>query len=51
MTKRKRQTIQWPKGKDRKYNDQKKKTDNTMTKRRRQTRQRPQEKDRKYKYD
>jgi hypothetical protein len=32
MTKRKRQTIQWPKEKDRQYNDQKKKTDNTMTK-------------------
>jgi hypothetical protein len=34
MAKRKRtnrQTIQWPKEKDRQYNDQKKKTDNTMT--------------------
>ena len=40
MTKRKRQTIQWPKEKDRQYNDQKKKdekTDNTMAKRKRQT--------------
>ena len=35
MVKRKRQTIQWPKEKDRQYNDQKKKTDNTMTKRKR----------------
>ena len=31
MTKRKRQTIQWPKEKDRQYND------NTMAKRKRQT--------------
>jgi hypothetical protein len=30
MAKRKRQTIQWLKEKDRQYNDQKKKTDNTM---------------------
>ena len=30
MTKRKRQTIQWPKEKDRQYNGQKKKTDNTI---------------------
>jgi hypothetical protein len=37
MIKRKRQTIQWPKEKDRQYNDQKKKTDNTMAKRKRQT--------------
>jgi hypothetical protein len=37
MAKRKRQTIQWLKEKDRQYNDQKKKTDNTMTKRKRQT--------------
>jgi hypothetical protein len=37
MAKRKRQTIQWPKEKDRQYNDQKKKTDNTMIKRKRQT--------------
>ena len=44
MTKRKRQTIQWPKEKDRQYNDQKKKTDNTMTKRKRQTIQWPKEK-------
>jgi hypothetical protein len=35
MTKRKRQTIQWPKEKDRQYNVQKKKTDNTMAKRKR----------------
>ena len=33
MAKRKRQTIQWPKVKDRQYNGQKKKTDNTMAKR------------------
>ena len=39
MVKRKRQTIQWPKEKDRQYNDQKKKTDNTMTKRKRTNRQ------------
>jgi hypothetical protein len=37
MTKRNRQTIQCPRGKDRKYNDQEEKTDNTMTKRKRQT--------------
>ena len=37
MIKRKRQTIQWQKKKDRQYNDQKKKTDNTMAKRKRQT--------------
>ena len=37
MAKRKRQTIQWPKEKDRQYNDQKKKTDNTMAKRKKQT--------------
>jgi hypothetical protein len=37
MTKRKRQTIQWPKEKDRQYNDQMKRTDNTMTKGKRQT--------------
>jgi hypothetical protein len=34
--------------KDRQYNDQKKKTDNTMNKRKRQTIQRPKEKDRQY---
>ena len=39
MTKRKRQTIQLPKGKDRQCNDQEEKTDNTMTKRKRQTTQ------------
>ena len=36
MVKRKRQTIQWPKEKDRQYNGQKKKdkkTDNTVVKR------------------
>ena len=37
MAKRKRHTIQWLKEKDRQYNDQKKKTDNTMAKRKRQT--------------
>jgi hypothetical protein len=37
MAKRKRQTIQWPKEKDRQYNEQKKKTDNTMIKGKRQT--------------
>jgi len=35
MTKRQRQTIQWPKDKDRQYNGQKTKTDNTMAKRKR----------------
>jgi hypothetical protein len=48
MIKRKRQTIQWLKEKDRQYNDQKKKTDNTMIKRKRQTIQWPKEKDRQY---
>ena len=51
MVKRKRQTIQWPKEKDRQYNDQKKKdekTDNTMVKRKRQTIQWSKEKDRQY---
>jgi hypothetical protein len=33
MDKRKRQTIQWTKEKDRQYNGQRKKTDNTMDKR------------------
>ena len=37
MTKRKRQTIQCPRGKDKQYNDQEEKTDNTMTKSKRQT--------------
>jgi hypothetical protein len=37
MTKRKGQTIQWPKEEDRQYNGKKKRTDNTMTKRRGQT--------------
>jgi len=32
MTKRKRQKIQWPKEKDRKYNDQKKKDKQWCTK-------------------
>jgi hypothetical protein len=51
MTKRKIQTIQTPRGKDRQYNDQeeqinhtminRKRQDNTMTKRKRQTIQRP----------
>jgi hypothetical protein len=35
MTKRKRQTTQRPKEKDRQHNEQKKKTDNAMTKRKR----------------
>jgi hypothetical protein len=46
MNKRKRQTIQWPKEKDRQYNEQKKKTDKTMNKRKRQTKQRQKKKDR-----
>jgi hypothetical protein len=50
MIKRKRQTIQWLKEKDRQYNDQKKKTDNTMTKRKQQTIKRPKEKDRHFFY-
>ena len=37
MTKRKRQTTQRPRGKDRQYNDEKENTDNTKTKRKRQT--------------
>jgi hypothetical protein len=37
MTKRKRQTTQTPRGKDRQYNDEKENTDNTNTKRKRQT--------------
>jgi hypothetical protein len=37
MTKRKRQTIQRPREKDRQYNDQEEKTDNTMPKSKRQT--------------
>jgi hypothetical protein len=37
MVKRKRQTIQWSREKDRQYNGQEKKTDNTMVKRKRQT--------------
>jgi hypothetical protein len=48
MIKRKRQTIQWSKEKDRQYNEQKKKTDNTMAKRKRQTIQWSKEKDRQY---
>jgi hypothetical protein len=48
MDKRKRQTIQWTKEKDRQYNGQKKKTDNTMDKRKRQTIQWTKEKDRQY---
>jgi hypothetical protein len=45
---RKRQTIQWPRGKDRQYNDQREKTDNAMTKRKRQTMQWPRGKDIQY---
>ena len=37
MTKRKRQTTQCPRRKDRQYNDQEEKTDNAMTKWKRQT--------------
>jgi membrane protein implicated in regulation of membrane protease activity len=37
LSKRKRQTKQRPRGKDRQYNDQEEKTDNTMTKRKKQT--------------
>jgi hypothetical protein len=37
MIKRKGKTIQWPKEKDRQYNDQRNKTDNTMAKRKGQT--------------
>jgi hypothetical protein len=48
MAKRKRQTIQWSKEKDRQYNDQMKKTDNTMIKRKRQTIQWTKEEDRQY---
>jgi hypothetical protein len=48
MTKRKRQTIQWPRGSNRQYNDQEEKTDNTMPKRKRQTIQWPRGKDRQY---
>ena len=48
MTKRKRQTIQRPRGKDRQYNDQEEKTDNTMTKMKRQTIKCPRGKDRQY---
>jgi hypothetical protein len=48
MTKRKRQTIQWPSGKDRQYNDQEEKTDNSMTRRKRHTIQWPRGKDRQY---
>jgi Ca2+/Na+ antiporter len=48
MTKRKRQTMQWPRGKDRQYNEQEEKTDNTMTKRKRQTIQWSKVKDRQY---
>jgi len=36
MDKRKRQTTQWTKEKDRQHNGQKKKTDNTMAKRKRE---------------
>jgi hypothetical protein len=37
MIKRQRQTIQWSKDKDKQYNGQKTKTNNTMIKRQRQT--------------
>jgi hypothetical protein len=37
MIKRQRQTIQWSKDKDKQYNDQKTKTNNTMVKRQKQT--------------
>jgi hypothetical protein len=37
MTKEKGQTKQCPKKKDRQYNDQRKRTDNTMTKEKGQT--------------
>ena len=37
MTKRKRETIQCPRAKDKHYKDQEEKTDNTMPKRKRQT--------------
>jgi Flp pilus assembly protein TadB len=46
MPKRNRETIQRPRGKDRQYNAQEEKTDNTMTKRKRQTIQLPKGKDR-----
>jgi hypothetical protein len=36
MAKRKRQTTQWPKEKDRQHNGQKKKTDNTIAKRKKE---------------
>ena len=39
MVKRKKQTTQWSKEKNRQHNGQKKKTDNTMVKRKRQTTQ------------
>jgi hypothetical protein len=48
MVKRKRQTIQWSSEKDRQYNGQAKKTDNTMVKRKRQTIQWSSENDRQY---
>jgi amino acid transporter len=42
----KRQTIQWPRGKDRQHKAQEETTDNTMTKKKRQTIQWPRGKDR-----
>jgi ribosomal protein L37E len=48
MIKGTKQTIQWPKEKDRQYNGQKKKTDNTMIKGTKKTIQWPKEKDRQY---
>jgi hypothetical protein len=48
MIKRQRQTIQWSKDKDKQYNDQKTKTNNTMIKRQRQTIQWSKDKDKQY---
>jgi hypothetical protein len=46
MAKRKGQTNQWPREKDRQTNDQEKRTDKPMAKRKGQTNQWPREKDR-----
>jgi hypothetical protein len=40
--------MQWPRGKDRQYNNQEEKTDTTITKSKRQTIQWPRGKDRQY---
>jgi hypothetical protein len=48
MVKRKRQTTQWSKEKDKQHNGQKQTTDNTMDKRKRQTTQWSKEKDRQH---